>query len=148
MKLSSNFHIEEFEASDTAARLGLDNSIPASLIPNATRTAMLMEQVRIVLGGLPITVNSGYRSPVLNKAIKGAANSQHLKALACDFICPKFGSPKKIAEAVMAANLNYDQLILEFGRWVHISVAEEGKQPRKQELTYIKSGQPPVEGIV
>jgi hypothetical protein len=148
MKLSSNFHIEEFEASETAARLGLDNSIPASLVPNATRAAMLLEQVRIVLGGLPITVTSGYRSPVVNKAVGGAAGSQHLKALAADFICPKFGSPKKIAEAIMAANLNYDQLILEFGRWVHISVAEEGKQPRKQELTYLKAKQPPVEGIV
>ena len=148
MKLSSNFHIEEFEASETASRLGLDNSIPASLTPNVTRVAMLMEQVRIVLGGLPITVTSGYRSPVLNKAIGGAQNSQHLRGLACDFICPKFGSPKKIAEAIMAANINYDQLILEFGRWVHISVAEEGKQPRKQELTYLKAKQPPVDGIV
>lgn len=148
MKLSSNFHIEEFEASETAARLGLDNSIPASLVPNATRTAMLLEQVRIVLGGLPITVTSGYRSPVVNKAVGGASNSQHLKALAADFICPKFGNPKKIAEAIMSANLNYDQLILEFGRWVHISAAEEGEQPRKQELTYLKAKQPPVEGIV
>jgi hypothetical protein len=148
MKISSNFHIEEFEVSETAERLGLDNSIPASLVPNITRVAMLLEQVRIVLGGLPITINSGYRSPVVNKAVGGATNSQHLKAQAADFICPKFGSPKKIAESVMAANLNYDQLILEFGRWVHISVAEEGKQPRKQELTYIKSGLPPVEGIV
>ncbi len=148
MKLSSNFHIEEFETSDTAARLGLDNSIPASLIPNITRVSMLMEQVRIVLGGIPITVTSGYRSPVLNKAVKGATNSQHLRALACDFICPKFGSPKKIAESIMAANLNYDQLILEFGRWVHISVSEDGIKSRHEELTYLKPGQKPIAGIV
>jgi hypothetical protein len=148
MKLSNNFNIEEFEVSDTAIRLGLDNSIPASLVPNITRVATLMEQVRTLLGGYPIQVTSGYRSPVLNEKIGGAKNSQHTRGLACDFVCPSFGTPKDIANAIKLAKINYDQLILEYGRWVHISVPEEGKKARNEDLTYIKAGQPPLKGIV
>ena len=134
MNLSPHFTLAEFTRSERAERLGLDNSIPKHLMPNAIRMAMLMEQVRSILGNKIIIVNSMYRSPAVNKAVGGSRTSYHLKALACDFVCPSFGSPYVIAKAIKASNIIYDQLIYE-GTWVHIGLADENKTPRMQVMT-------------
>lgn len=123
MKLTEHFTLEEFEQSDKATRLGLDNSIPTELLPNVKRTAEAMEEVRHILDNRPITVSSGYRGLEVNKAVGGSLKSAHMQGLACDFICPAFGTPYQIAEVLAAALQDFDQIIWE-GTWVHLGLAD------------------------
>lgn len=126
MDLSTHFSLSEFVTSQTAERLGIDNTPPQSVMRAILRTATGLEGVRTLLGA-PIIISSGYRSPALNKAIGGAANSQHVKGEAADFICPGFGSPLKICKAIVASGIKFDQLIHE-GKWVHISFADTNRR--------------------
>ena len=132
MNLSPNFTLEEFIESQTAIRRGLNNQPSAAMIEKLKATAEKMEQVRDLLG-VPITINSAYRSPSVNRAIGGAATSQHCKGEAVDFVAPRFGTPKQICRAIIASNIVYDQLIFE-GSWVHISFADK---PRRSNLTAV-----------
>ena len=131
MYLSTNFTVDEFTASQTAAREGIDNDLPIELLPAAKRTAYGLEMVRTLLGDKPILISSGYRSAALNAAVKGSQGSQHLVAEAVDFTCPAFGTPAQIVNTLVKSQLYYDQCILEFGRWVHISFSDS---PRRQAL--------------
>ncbi len=138
MYLSENFTIEEFTASQTAAREGIDNDIPIELLSAAKRTAYGLEMVRTLLGDKPILISSGYRSHALNEKVKGSKGSQHLVAEAVDFTCPSYGTPAQIVNTLVKSQLYYDQCILEFGRWVHISFNDEHN--RKQALIIDKDG--------
>ena len=137
MMLSPNFSLSEFTDSQTAVRLGLDNDPPAELYEALRATARCMEDVRDLLGGNPILVSSAYRSPEVNKAVGGSANSQHTKGEAVDFTCPKFGTPRAIVEHIRKSPLLWDQLILEFDRWVHISFSSRN---RRQTLIIDRNG--------
>ncbi|MDP1873625.1 D-Ala-D-Ala carboxypeptidase family metallohydrolase [Phenylobacterium sp.] len=130
MKLSANFHLDEFVTSQTAARRGIDNTPPAPVLIRLKNTAKGLEKVRAVLGK-PILISSGYRSPALNKAVGGSATSDHMNGDAADFISPGFGTPIAICRAIVAAGIKFDQLIEE-GTWVHISF---GPRMRGQILT-------------
>lgn len=123
MKLSQHFDIAEFTASATAARKGIDNTLPTGLIANALVTMEMMEKIRSVLGDKPIRMTSGYRSIKLNAAIGSSDSSDHPKAMAVDFKCPAFGTPYEIAKhlAQKIDSLGIGQLIAEFGGWVHVS---------------------------
>lgn len=140
MKLTEHFTLEELIASDIAARHGIDN-IPSSplIISNLKSLAEGLEDVRKLLGK-PITINSGYRSLMVNSLLGSKPASQHTKGLAADFICPAFGSPKDIIKKIVSSDIKYDQVILEFDRWIHISFCEEGYKPRKQTLIIDSSG--------
>jgi len=138
MKITEHFNWDEVIFSETAARQDIDNTPPLDLHPNIMRMAKFMEQVRYIVGGRPIFISSWYRSPELNKAIGGSKTSSHMKGLACDCICPMLGSPLKFSKAIANSDLDYDQVINEFGRWVHIGLAEGN---RGQLLTaYRKDG--------
>lgn len=126
MQLSTHFRLSEFTASQTATRRGIDNTPPRDVVDTLKRTALGLEAVRSLLMA-PIIISSGYRSPALNKAIGGAKSSQHVKGEAVDFICPGFGSPKEVCEAIARSNLRFDQLIYE-GTWVHISFADTNRR--------------------
>lgn len=130
MKLSANFHLDEFVTSQTAARRGIDNTPSPEVIKRLRNTAKGLERVRAVLGK-PILISSGYRSPALNKAVGGSATSDHMNGDAADFISPGFGAPIAICRAIVAAGIKFDQLIEE-GTWVHISF---GPRMRGQILT-------------
>lgn len=119
MKLTDHFTLEEFTDSDTALRLGIDNTPPAPIEDFLRLTAVGMEKVRLLLGK-PIRINSGYRCPALNKAVGGSTYSDHLLGYAVDFVCPEFGTPVEIARAIEKSTITYGQLICE-GKWVHIS---------------------------
>lgn len=134
MNITDHFTLDEMVASQTAARRGIDNTPTPEIVVNLTRTAQTLERVRVLLGSRPITVSSGYRSPALNRAVGGAANSAHLRGLAADFICPAYGSPLAICKAIAASNIDFDQVIQE-GTWVHIGLAASGQKNRRQLLT-------------
>lgn len=133
-KLTDHFSLEEMTASETAARRGIDNTPSPAIIKNLTRTAQLLERVRVLLGSKPILVSSGYRSPALNAAVGGSKTSAHMQGLAADFICPGFGTPLEICKLLDSLGVNFDQLIQE-GTWVHIGLAADGVKPRRQVLT-------------
>lgn len=120
MQLSKNFSLDEFTFSQTASRVGIDNTPTEEVLENLKHTAENMEKVRKILG-YPILISSGYRSPALNRTIGGAKNSQHMQGEAVDFTCPKFGTPRQIIIKLQEYDLPFHQLILEYDRWVHIS---------------------------
>lgn len=136
--LTAHFTLEEFTASETAARKGIDNAPSQQVKDNLKRIAQTMEDVRTALGGKPIIITSGFRCSALNKLVGSKPTSKHVQGLACDFKCPSFGSVLDVINALRNANLNYDQLILEFYNpntgdgWVHIGL---GSENRKQLLT-------------
>ena len=144
--LSPNFSLDEFIFSQTAARLGIDNTPDARILKNLQRLATTLEQIRGALGNLPILISSGYRSPTLNRAIGGAPNSAHMDGLAVDFTCPRFGSVLATARAVAKSQIVFDQVILEYGRWVHLGIAEDTEFARG-ELLSIGSDQAYVPGL-
>jgi zinc D-Ala-D-Ala carboxypeptidase len=119
--LSPHFTLEEMIASQEAVRRGIDNTPPPDVLENLRQTCAKMEEVRTILGNRPIHVNSGFRCLALNTAIGGSATSAHMTGHAVDFICPRFGGPHAVCEALRAADLGYDQIIHEFGAWTHIS---------------------------
>jgi zinc D-Ala-D-Ala carboxypeptidase len=142
MQISEHFTLEEMTFSEAAARLGIDNTPTPEALENLVRTAATMEAVRAVLGGKPINVHSGYRSPQVNRSVGGVDSSAHCQGLACDFVCPAFGRPAEVARAILSSNMEsamesaieYDQLILEYG-WVHVGLAQAGRLARREALT-------------
>jgi zinc D-Ala-D-Ala carboxypeptidase len=135
MLLSSHFTIQEFTASDTALRKGIDNHLPAALLDEARRTCEMLERIRARLSRLtgqpvPIVITSGYRCLQLNREIGSADTSDHVRALAVDFKAPRFGRAYEVARilAPMVTEVGIGQLIHEYGSWVHVSTREPAKQ--------------------
>ncbi|MCW5141053.1 D-Ala-D-Ala carboxypeptidase family metallohydrolase [Burkholderia cenocepacia] len=135
MQLTQNFTLEEFTGSDVARDKGIDNTAPPAIVVNLRRLADALEQARALLGSSPIKITSGYRCPALNRAVGGVPNSAHAQGLAADFVCAGFGTPVNVARRLAASDLPFDQVINEFGRWVHIGLAADGAAPRRQVLT-------------
>lgn len=139
-RLTENFYKHEFERSERAARLGIDNTIPPELAPNILRVATVMQKVRGILGNRVITVTSGYRCPALNAQTPGSSDtSAHMRALACDFIVQGM-TPAQVCKALqfMVKDLGIDQLIFEFGQWTHIGLRVE--EPRNQVFSLVSRG--------
>jgi hypothetical protein len=134
MKISEHFTLEEFSFSEAAVRLGLDNTPIPIVITNLGLMAAAMERIRTLLGNRPIVVRSGYRSAAVNQAVGGVTTSAHCYGLACDFVCPAFGTPAEVALTILKSGIEYDQLILEYG-WVHVGLAHEGLLSRREALT-------------
>lgn len=137
MTLSEHFTLDEFTHSKTATRMGASNAPPLELLPALKRTAKGLEAVRTLLGDLPITVSSGYRSPMVNNLVGSKPSSQHLLGQAVDFTCPAFGTPEQIMRRIVSSGIEYDQCLLEFNSWVHISFNDK---PRRQALVIDRNG--------
>jgi len=99
-----------------------------------------MENVRELLNNNPILISSGYRCLELNTLLGSKPTSAHIKGLAVDFTCSKFGYPDDIVDAIFRSDILYDQIILEFDKWVHIAFPENGKSARKKALIINKKG--------
>lgn len=132
--MKNYFADREFTQSATATKLGIDNT------PDATAWAKLHALRDNVLNpararlGRAITVNSAYRSPALNKAVGGAANSQHVTGEAAD-ITTKTLTNNRVLFSILAQMGNFDQLIWEKGgQWIHVSYRAGAN--RKQMLSY------------
>lgn len=146
MQLSPHFTLAEATRSDTAAKMGLDNQPSDDRhLQNIQYTARMMEEVRALLGNKPIKVSSWYRNRELNKAVGGVSNSAHAVGLAVDFTCPDFGSVLEVCVALRNSKIPFDQLIWEYGRWVHIGFCNCPK-PRREVLTK-REGKPYVHGL-
>lgn len=127
MNLSQHFTLAELTVSQAAARLGLDNTPGPQTVQALHNTALGLELVRVLLGA-PIIINSGYRAPLVNKAVGGAANSQHMTGQAADIICPGYGTPHEVVQAIVHSSIPFDQCILEFDAWCHVSFAPGGRR--------------------
>ena len=137
MRLTKNFTLHELTKSDTALRLGIDNTpTKEGIIKLRLLAAHLLQPLRNYVGSIRIT--SGYRSPKLSKAISGSSgvNSQHCRyeAIDCQHVSRGKIDNLKIYKALIELDLDYDQCILEFGTpaptakkdtdspaWIHIS---------------------------
>lgn len=131
MNIGKHFTLEEMTASETAARLGYPN------VPGKTETASLTNLVTHILDplremiGKPIAVNSGFRSVAVNKAVGGVGDSQHCLGEAADIHVTGMTIGDLFAY-IKKSGLPFDQLIDEFGSWVHVSY---GPKNRRQTLT-------------
>lgn len=127
MQLTPHFSLEELTATST----GLPNT------PNRTERAALLALATHILQplrdalGKPVYITSGFRSASVNRAVGGVAGSQHRSGQAAD-IYVKGMTSMALARRVVALGLPFDQLIEEFGQWVHVSY---GPQQRRQQLT-------------
>lgn len=140
MQLSAHFSLEELTATSVRAA---DNTPSQAVVDALTDTAERMEAVRALLGH-SIIVNSGYRSVEVNRIVGGVANSAHTTGHAVDFICPAFGTPMEVAQAIHASNIEFDQLIKEYG-WVHLSF---DPQMRNDTLTKTSASASYQQGLV
>lgn len=135
MKGIKYFSLAEFIHSATAKRLNIDNTPTFEIVDNLNRLAVYLDGIREKLGK-PILISSGYRCPILNKAVGGVGNSQHQKGLAADLVC----SDMKSLERVLLETGGFDQLIKEHRKgaqnsfWFHVSVVPRNGKPRNQKI--------------
>lgn len=140
MNLSEHFTLEEMTHSEIGARKGYDNTPNEKEIANLRRLCGLLEKVKEVIGNKPVFINSGFRSKQVNDAVGSKDSSQHRLGCAADIRVPGM-TPKQIISACILARLPYDQIILEFDSWVHISVPNtETDVPRNKALIIDKLG--------
>lgn len=126
MQLSENFALKEFTRSDTATRLGLDNTPSDEVIANLKLLIdQIIQPVRTAYGR-SMTINSGYRAPEVNAAVGGSRTSDHCRGQAADIEIP--GIPNYDLACYIADNFQFTQIILEFytpgipdSGWVHVS---------------------------
>jgi hypothetical protein len=143
--ISKNYYLDEFTYSPTAVARKIDNT------PNVEHVANLRHVVQNVIQPVrdnfkrALKINSGYRSPALNRAVGGSMNSQHASGEAVDFEIE--GLSNRLVADWIAKHLNYDQLILEFynpmegvnSGWIHVSLRKTGIN-RKDRLVAYKDG--------
>ena len=140
MNLTPHFTLEELTASEAADRNGWDNTPNEQELENLKRLADFLEQVKAVLGGKPIMVNSAFRSKLVNDSVGSKDTSQHRIGCAADIRVPGM-TPDEVVKTVIASKIGYDQVIREFDRWTHISVPNTpDTAPRRQALIIDKQG--------
>lgn len=137
MNLSDHFTLDEMTYTDHRE---FDNTPNEAEIENLKRTAALMEQVRTLLGAKPVHINSAFRSKQVNDAVGSKDSSQHRIGCAVDFRHPEL-TPDQVVRAIIASDIQFDQVIREFDRWTHISVPNTpDAKPRRQALIIDKQG--------
>ena len=138
--LTLHFSLEELTTTDHRQ---FDNTPNPDELANLNRLAMFLEQVKTVLGGKPVMVNSAFRCKQVNDAVGSKDTSQHRIGCAADIRVPGM-TPDEVVKAVMAAGLGYDQIIREMDRWTHISIPNNPEdKPRQQALIIDRSGTRP-----
>ena len=139
-QLAEHFTLEELTHTD---HRDLDNTPDDHEKNNLIRLAKFLEEVKTVLGGKPVMVNSAFRSKAVNDAVGSKDTSQHRLGCAADLRIPGM-TPDEVVKAIIASGIGYDQVIREFDRWTHISVPNEPTGvPRKQALIIDKQGTRP-----
>ena len=137
MNLSTHFTLDELTHTDHRE---LDNTPNEQELANLNRLAAFLEEVKTVLGGKPIMVNSAFRSKAVNDAVGSKDTSQHRVGCAADLRVPGM-TPDEVVKAVIASGIGYDQVIREFDRWTHVSIPNAANgTPRRQALIIDKQG--------
>jgi hypothetical protein len=137
MLLTPHFSLEELIATQHRE---FDNTPNSSEINNLKRLAEMLEEVKDLLDGKPIMVNSAFRSKAVNDAVGSKDTSQHRVGCAADIRVPSL-TPDQVVKAIIGSGIAYDQIIREFDSWTHISVPNNPSgTPRKQALIIDKQG--------
>jgi hypothetical protein len=139
MKLSEHFTLDEMTASDAAQRRGWDNTPNADHTANLMRLAAFLERVRVVLGNKPISITSGYRCKLVNDSVGSKDTSQHRFGCAADIRVVGM-TPRQVCESIIKSKLEYDQVILEFNSWTHVSIPLLEFKPRRSGLIIDSAG--------
>lgn len=127
------FTVSELTRSSTAIQKKIDNTPPPDIKVKITGLINnLLDPVREKWGG-PINVNSGFRCPVLNKAVGGAASSQHMTGEAADITAGSRAKNKRLFDMIRSGGFPFDQLIWEKGGsdgpdWVHVSYSSRNRR--------------------
>jgi len=126
MNLTDHFTLEELTHTDHRQ---FDNIPNEAELENLKRLAAFLEEVKTVLGGRPVMVNSGFRSKQVNDAVGSKDSSQHRLGVAVDIRVPGL-KPDEVVKTIIASGL-----------WTHISIPNEpSRAPRKQALIIDKAG--------
>jgi hypothetical protein len=121
----------------------LDNTPDPAALANLQRLAEFLEKVKELLWFKPIMITSAYRSKAVNDAVGSKDTSQHRTGCAADFRVPGM-TPREVVGACVKGGLPFDQIILEFDAWTHISVPNvAGVAPRGSKLVIDKQGTRP-----
>jgi hypothetical protein len=149
-QLSEHFTYEELTHTDHRT---LDNTpterekcvidgkeVFVNAVANLPRLAAFLEEVKKVLGGKPIMVNSAFRSEAVNTAVGSSNKSDHRRGCAADIRVPGM-TPDEVVRAIIGSGLAYQQIIREFDRWTHIAIpTNEGDVPKMSKLIIDKQG--------
>ena len=136
MNLSKNFTLDEMTVSQEAVRSGLKNQPDEDQIENLERLCTYILQPLRDRVKKPVVVSSGFRSVTVNRRIGGSQSSQHCKGQAADFTIPGM-KVDDIVSIIIKMGLPFDQVISEFGSWVHVSY---GPKRRQQALKAYREG--------
>ncbi len=126
LHLSKNFWLSEFTKRQTAVRRKIDN-IPNDIVVRNLKILCVdfLQPLRDRVD-CPIVISSGYRSKLLNKFVGGSVNSRHILGCAVDFTIP--GMTLRQVVNLIKKEMQYDQLILEFNSWIHVSYSKVGNR--------------------
>ncbi len=130
LAVSPHFSFAELSTTQHREFLQDQANPPAHVRANLTRLAIdLLEPARALVG--PLHVSSGYRCPGLNWAIGGSHTSYHMLGLAADVVPVEMALPQAM-DVLVDSGLPFDQLLFEFGRWLHLAAPRHGATPRGQ----------------
>lgn len=140
MQLTKHFRLSEFTRSATATARGLENVPTEQAVTNLKHLCEeVLEPLRVAMG-VPIVINSGYRSPALNKAVGGVATSQHMTGEAADIRIPRSRDGDRGYDHVagrrymdyIVSHCDYDKCLYEHDRqghtWIHVSCKRKGNR--------------------
>lgn len=120
--MSKNFNLRELVTSDVANKYGINNTPTFDICCNLESLIDNVLQPVRDLWKNPITINSGYRCPSLNRKVGGVSNSHHMQGYAADITTGSTDNNKKLFELIRTSNIPFTQLIDESHySWVHIS---------------------------
>ena len=140
MNLTEHFTLAELTAT---SHRQFENTPNEAETANLQRLAEFLEQVKTVLGGKPVMINSGFRCKQVNDSVGSKDTSQHRIGCAADFRVPGM-TPNEVVQTLIDSGLPYDQIIREFDSWTHISVpSNAGLFARRQALIIDKAGTRP-----
>lgn len=136
MNLSRDFHLHEFLRSQTAARMGREIvPTPAEIEALTLLCLNVLQPLRDAIG-VTITINSGLRPPWLNGLVGGSKSSQHVKGEAADIVAQGY-TPLQLCQKIVDLHLPFQQCILEYASWTHVSIPPAGHEPKRVMLTAV-----------
>lgn len=137
MQLSEHFSYVELTRTDHRT---LDNTPDEPALVNLRRLAVLLEELKTLLGDKPVLISSAYRSKAVNDAVGSRDTSQHRLGCAADLRVPGM-TPDEVVQCVLHSSLPFDQVIREFDSWTHISVPNTRSDlPRRNALIIDRAG--------